>query len=137
MKNRLIFLIFLLIPSISMAIMPPPPGKWKCRAYDAEQRMWSKLGSSRADALKRAYNACRNDARDPGTCRAAPTYCEYARLSQYEPHNHVCRVRDGTGHVWRWKGGEACRHALHECRRWHHQHGDIASGRGGVCFVIH
>lgn len=130
----------LLINQVGIAsefsLKPTPPGKWQCRAYDVNHRMWSTIRKNQQDALIMAHRACRANSDRPETCRVEPTYCTEGRAGGQHTNSITCKVRDNLGRTWTWRGPDACDHALEECFFWQSQQTYQLSGRG-ICYVVY
>lgn len=74
---------------------------WQCASHDISGKQWLAESSFQRAAINKAWQSCKKNSHDPGSCETAKAYCEMVYLGRVIRSKWVCSSMDQMGHRWR------------------------------------
>jgi len=97
----LILIASLFTTSLIASTLRGQNSKWQCASYDEGGRQWLAQSSFQRAAINKAWQACKQDSEDPGSCETAKAHCEMLIHGRVLRSRWMCSSMDQMGQYWR------------------------------------
>lgn len=99
--KKIITLSLLLIPCFQQAhALRGANSFWQCASYDQSGKQWIAKNSFQRVALNKAFELCKRNSQEPGSCEVAQEFCE-ASINGHQTPKWQCSAFDKMAHVWK------------------------------------